>query len=159
MKKQQDKLFEHAWKKEEENYFKETETMKNEKDFLDIKKEAPKETTQKGNEIKLLSLKHYANTKKPQKKSVRERNWRTRKDPFETIWGELEIRLEINPQTTAKSLLEYLIQEKPHQFNIKHIRTLQRRVSDWRKEQPDYEKSTSHGRKKHFLYLALVANL
>ena len=104
------------------------------------------------------SLEYYARTKKPQKKSSRERNWRTRKDPFETIWGELEIRLEICPQSTAKSLLENLIQEKPNQFNIKHLRTLQRRVSDWRKKQPGYEQSTSKGRKNHFLSLALEAN-
>ena len=157
LKKQQNKFFEHAWKKGEKNSFKEAQKIKNEKDFMDMKKEA-EEKTQKENERKLPSLEYYARTKKPQKKSSRERNWRTRKDPFETIWGELEIRLEICPQSTAKSLLENLIQEKPNQFNIKHLRTLQRRVSDWRKKQPGYEQSTSKGRKNHFLSLALEAN-
>ncbi|MDR0329891.1 MAG: hypothetical protein LBH99_04460 [Rickettsia sp.] len=45
------------------------------------------------------------------------------------------MQLELNPTRTAKSLLDDLIKGYPNQFNINHIRTLQRRVAEWRKEQ------------------------
>ena len=63
------------------------------------------------------------------------RTWRSRKDPFQDAWGGLRIKLELNPESTAKSLLDGLMNEKPGQFNINLLRTLQRRVANWRLEQ------------------------
>src|SRR5438045_2984203 len=34
------------------------------------------------------------------------RTWRTRKDPFEEVWPEILLRLQRDPDSTAKSLME-----------------------------------------------------
>ena len=60
-----------------------------------------------------------------------ERNWRTRKDPFEAVWPRVVIWLETEPQRNAKELLERLRREG-EEFTDGHLRTLQRRVKDWR---------------------------
>lgn len=78
----------------------------------------------------------YRRTKK-ERKVVQARNWRTRKDPFEAVWDDLRLQLSVEPQRTAKSLLDELLQKQPGTFNHYMIRTLQRRVATWRKEQYD----------------------
>lgn len=62
------------------------------------------------------------------------RGWRTREDCFEEVWPRLEKMLENSPGLEAKTLLEWLI-EQPEQdppFHFSQLRTLQRRVRDWR---------------------------
>lgn len=61
------------------------------------------------------------------------RYWRTRKDPFDGVWPELLIWLQADPEITAKSLLERLHKEYPGQFSEGQLRTLQRRIRDWRR--------------------------
>ncbi len=62
--------------------------------------------------------------------------WRTRQDAFQEIWPTLEAMLEGQPRLEAKTLLEWLIVEnimkKPPPFHQGQLRTLQRRVRDWR---------------------------
>jgi hypothetical protein len=58
--------------------------------------------------------------------------WRTRKDPFETVWPEVLSWLQKDPETTAKALFERLQQRYPEQFKDGQLRTLQRRVREWR---------------------------
>jgi len=58
--------------------------------------------------------------------------WRTRKDPFEDVWSEVCQSLEANPERTAKSLLQGLIERYPSQYQENQLRTLQRRVQAWR---------------------------
>lgn len=70
----------------------------------------------------------YRRTKKPRAP----RTWRTRKDPFESVREEICLRLEANPEKTAKSLLQELIDRYPTQYNANQLRTLQRRVKEWR---------------------------
>lgn len=60
------------------------------------------------------------------------RDWRTRKDPFESVWPEILVWLQENPDATAKSLMDRLDQEFPGQFPDGQLRTLQRRIRDWR---------------------------
>lgn len=60
------------------------------------------------------------------------RDWRTRKDPFENAWPLLRGWLALDPDRTAVQLLERLQEEKPGEFCIGHLRTLQRRVKAWR---------------------------
>jgi hypothetical protein len=60
--------------------------------------------------------------------------WRTRKDPFEAVWGEIEQWLSAEPERTAKSVLEELQRKHPGQYGEEQLRTLQRRVKEWRKE-------------------------
>lgn len=60
------------------------------------------------------------------------RYWRTRKDPFEEVWPEILYWLGENPDATAKSLFDRLCVSYPGQFESGQLRTLQRRIKDWR---------------------------
>ena len=60
------------------------------------------------------------------------RNWRTRKDPFESAWPIIREWLETDPDSNAQELLSRLQEERPGEFHDGQIRTLQRRVKEWR---------------------------
>jgi hypothetical protein len=62
----------------------------------------------------------------------RERNYCTRPDPFEGDWKTILEWLQEQPDATATSLLERLKSNAPGKYQDKHLRTLQRRVSEWR---------------------------
>ncbi len=63
------------------------------------------------------------------------RSWRTRPDPFVAVW-ETDVlpllREDERGILQATFLLEVLRERYPGQFHDGHLRTLQRRVSDWR---------------------------
>jgi len=61
------------------------------------------------------------------------RHWRTRPDPFEAVWPRVVSWLESEPDRTAQELLERLRSEHPTDFTKGHLRTLQRRVKEWRR--------------------------
>src|SRR5690606_310346 len=61
-----------------------------------------------------------------------ERDWRTRPDPFGEVWPELVAILEADQGLEAKTIMDWLIEDKPTQFHVGQLRTLQRRVRDWR---------------------------
>ena len=68
------------------------------------------------------------------------RDWRTRNDPFEAHWPDLEERLRTTPGLEAKTLFEKLQEEHPGRYEEGQLRTLQRRVKRWRAQQgPDKE--------------------
>lgn len=58
--------------------------------------------------------------------------WRTRKDPFADVWGELKMSLEGEPGLEVKALFEKLQRRYPDKFQPGQLRTLQRRVKQWR---------------------------
>ena len=60
------------------------------------------------------------------------RQWRTREDPFEGVWSGVLLWLQENPDVTAKALLERLQSNYPDRFTDAQLRTLQRRVQQWR---------------------------
>jgi len=61
------------------------------------------------------------------------RDWKTRKDPFEAVWeSELVPLLEQEPSLTGLTLWEYLDECYPGRYPHSRLRTLQRRVKDWR---------------------------
>ena len=60
------------------------------------------------------------------------RTWRTRKDPFEEVWPEILLWLQKNPESTAKALMDRLHRNHPGRFPEGHLRTLQRRIREWR---------------------------
>lgn len=60
------------------------------------------------------------------------RDWRTRKDPFEAAWPIVHAWLEVDPDRTARELLGRLQQTQPGPFSDSLLRTLQRRVKEWR---------------------------
>jgi len=63
------------------------------------------------------------------------RIWRTRKDPFENVWDEIRLRLELIPEMTARDTIGWLMKKYSGQFSIGQVRPLQRRFSEWRQEQ------------------------
>ena len=64
-----------------------------------------------------------------------ERRWRTRPDPFDGVW-EKEIlpllRGEAAGRLRATTIIEWLEEKVPGRFSASHLRTLQRRLQDWR---------------------------
>jgi hypothetical protein len=62
------------------------------------------------------------------------RYWRTRSDPFADVWTEIKGWLAADPDITAKALLARLQQEHSCSFSAGQLRTLQRRVREWRQE-------------------------
>ncbi len=62
----------------------------------------------------------------------KERQYRTRRDPFGEDWPALEEMLEGAPELEAKTLFEWLSEKHPGKYQEGQLRTLQRRVSDWR---------------------------
>lgn len=60
------------------------------------------------------------------------RYWRTRKDPFETVWPDILLWLQDTPDVTAKELFKRLQKKHPGCFSDGQLRTLQRRVRAWR---------------------------
>lgn len=60
--------------------------------------------------------------------------WRTRKDPFETVWEQVTQRLQLAPELTAKTIFIGLQEEYPDEFSGGQLRTLQRRVKEWRRQ-------------------------
>ena len=65
----------------------------------------------------------------------RPRRWKTRRDPFGEVWkAEVEPLLDqdLEGVLEATSVLGYLSERHPGRFDRSHLRTMQRRLSDWR---------------------------
>ena len=60
------------------------------------------------------------------------RDWRTREDPFDADWAELQRRLTDAPELEAKTLFEGLLANAPEKYHPGQLRTLQRHVREWR---------------------------
>ena len=60
------------------------------------------------------------------------RDWRTRENPFEAVWQRVCDWLDAEPHQTGKEIFERLQQEQPEHFTNGQLRTLQRRVKEWR---------------------------
>ena len=64
-----------------------------------------------------------------------ERQWRTRSDPFEGVWEE-EIEPLLQGEAAGKlkatTIIEWLEEQHPSRFSASQLRTLQRRLQDWR---------------------------
>jgi hypothetical protein len=58
--------------------------------------------------------------------------WRNRPDPFIEVWEEICALLEINAGLEAKTVFEFLQRRSPGEFEDGQLRTLQRRVKNWR---------------------------
>lgn len=136
----QKNLFEHTWSSNviqntggpnplSNNIF---EMLDRNKSAGNIDLESRSETTE------IAKLDHYRHTAKTDKRKG-PRNYRTRKDPFERVWDEIKLRLELNPEVSPKALLDDLIVKYPNDYKLSHLRTLQRRVSRWCSEQLDQE--------------------
>ncbi len=79
----------------------------------------------------------YRRTKKKRKDGDGKRWWRTRADPFEDVWSEIEQTLAKKPYLNAKLIFNDLRQTHPDKFRDGQLRTLQRRVKQWRTDHFD----------------------
>jgi len=61
-----------------------------------------------------------------------DRQWRTREDPFSEVWSAVQQQIQESPGLEAKTLFEWLQREYPGRFSDGQIRTLQRRIKQWR---------------------------
>ena len=64
-----------------------------------------------------------------------ERRWRTRPDPFDGVWEEETLPLLRGDRTgrlKATTIIEWLEEQHPGRFSASQLRTLQRRLQDWR---------------------------
>ena len=62
------------------------------------------------------------------------RQYRTKNDPFVDDWDELSSMLSHAPGLEAKTLMDYLIEKDSCKYKWSQLRTMQRRVRDWRAE-------------------------
>ncbi len=63
------------------------------------------------------------------------RTWRTRDDSFAEDWDEIKSMLEDAPEFEAKTLFEYLTRKHRGRYQEGQLRTLQRRVKQWRAQE------------------------
>lgn len=61
-----------------------------------------------------------------------DRHWRTREDGFSAVWPEIQEQLRTNPGLEAKTVLAALQRQFPDRFADGQLRTLQRRIKQWR---------------------------
>jgi hypothetical protein len=61
------------------------------------------------------------------------RDWRTRKDPFESSWPRVATWLEAEPDRIEKELFERLQAEETGVYPDGQLRTFRRRVKEWRR--------------------------
>jgi transposase InsO family protein len=65
--------------------------------------------------------------------SQKPRDWKTRSDPFEEVWDKVLCpQLENAPGLSALTLLEFLQEKYPGNYPDSKLRTLQRRVKQWK---------------------------
>ncbi len=63
-----------------------------------------------------------------------ERYWRTRSDPFESVWPEVKEILKRSPTVEAKAVFDHLCRQQEGAFQQGQLRTLQRRIKQWKAE-------------------------
>lgn len=61
-----------------------------------------------------------------------DRTWRTRADAFAEVWDEIREQIATNPGLEAKTIFEALQRRYPGRFADGQLRTLQRRLKQWR---------------------------
>lgn len=74
----------------------------------------------------------YRKLGKPPSQLKEPRSYLTRADGFAPVWRELEEMLEQDPSLEAVTLMEHLCRQNSGQFQMGQVRTLQRRVKQWR---------------------------
>lgn len=60
------------------------------------------------------------------------RHWKTRKNPFEEVWSEVEDLFGSNQGLEAQTIFQHLQKKYPGRFPDGQLRTFQRRVKEWR---------------------------
>jgi len=80
-----------------------------------------------------ISVRSGRRIDKGERTDPQHRQWRTRADPFDEVWDSLLVPLlEREPSLTGITLWEYLDDHYPGEYPAPLLRTLQRRVKQWR---------------------------
>lgn len=74
----------------------------------------------------------YLDLKKIPSELKQPHTWRTRKDPFEKVWEEVETFLKTASSLQAKTMFEFFQRKYPGRFSDGQLRTLQRRFKTWK---------------------------
>ena len=74
----------------------------------------------------------YRNMNQLPSEAQQPHHWRTRIDPFESVWDEIQQQLQQSPGLQAKTIFESLQRQYPGRFQDGQLRTLQRRIKQWR---------------------------
>ena len=61
-----------------------------------------------------------------------ERHWRTRENPFEEVWPQIEMMLRESPDLYASTIFDALCDSHPGRLEEGQLRTLQRHIHRWR---------------------------
>ena len=128
----QNNFWEHAWQPSREMVALPTSSI-----CVAKEKKAFQRTIPPSNTTTSIAIRRYRSTKKLKKSFESKRWWSSRNDPFEGVWSKLLLRLELNPRLSAKSMLDELMEQHPQKYNKHQLRTLQRRVANWKKEQTE----------------------
>lgn len=118
-----------------------TITVQQERLYMILRSKGNKQTTAAAKAGFSVRTGHSVEHGKHQPTRGKQRDYRTRKDPFEAVWAsELKPMLEAQPKLQALTLLDYLQDRYPGQYPDNKLRTMQRRVEQWRVlEGPDKE--------------------
>jgi hypothetical protein len=82
--------------------------------------------------LDVKTARKYLRAKRTPSEMKTARPWRTHPDCFEEVWPALREQLEAHPGLEAKTLFAALQRQYPERFADNQLRTLQRRVKQWR---------------------------
>ena len=74
----------------------------------------------------------YLNAQQPPAQLSQAHDWRTRPDPLAQVWPAALALLEGAPELEAKTVFEFLCARPENGLELRHLRTFQRRVRQWR---------------------------
>lgn len=94
-------------------------------------KSAPKAALKAGMDAKTAN-KWLKNGCLPSEKPKKNRDWRTRQNPFSDVWPEIEGKINNGSKAQIKDLFEYLCDKYPNKWQPNQLRTLQRLVKNWK---------------------------
>jgi len=83
--------------------------------------------------MSLSTAKRYlSNGGAPKKRLDKPHTWKTRQNPFNQVWAEVVELLKRDVGLEAKTIMEWLLERYPNDFKPGQLRTLQRKIKDWR---------------------------
>lgn len=86
------------------------------------------------------TARHYVRAGRLPSQMKKRRTYRTREDPFADVWPDVVVMLEGAPELEAKTIFAHMCEAEPDRWQEGQVRTLQRRVHDWRaRSGPDRE--------------------
>jgi hypothetical protein len=125
----QDSLWQYAWRPSKDEEMKEPLEDRSVPQLTRRKNQPPK--APRTNTSEPLQ-RYWRDSGKSTKYHSAKRSWRTRPDPYALVWDKVERALEENPTLCVKEYFNTLQQDYPGQFTEGQLRTLQRRVKEWR---------------------------